>query len=213
MLLLRAVNLGSTNKVSMPVLRERMAEAGFTDVRTYVQSGNIVAASKHRSEATVARDLHDLIQERFGVDTPVIVRMETLRRAAIYASRDRHVAERLVALVIGRIASVSRPGYPDAMAFFDAAYVIEVLKELQDFAPGSKVFWARDRAIVAIIRSYDARALMEQSAALRPKDGAIQLALALLLPPDEAEPHLRRARVIANGDEVLANNLARLRLQ
>lgn len=73
-LLLRAVNLGSTNKVSMPVLRERMAEAGFTDVRTYVQSGNIVAASKHRSEAAVARELHDLIEEHFGVDTPVIVR-------------------------------------------------------------------------------------------------------------------------------------------
>jgi uncharacterized protein (DUF1697 family) len=73
-LLLRAVNLGSVNKVSMPVLRERMAEAGFTDVRTYVQSGNIVADSKHRSESAVARVVHDLIEERFGVDTPVIVR-------------------------------------------------------------------------------------------------------------------------------------------
>jgi uncharacterized protein (DUF1697 family) len=73
-LLLRAVNLGSTNKVSMPILRERMAEAGFADVRTYVQSGNIVASSKHRSEAAVAKDLHDLIEEHFGVDTPVIVR-------------------------------------------------------------------------------------------------------------------------------------------
>ena len=73
-LLLRAVNLGSTNKVSMPVLRERMAEAGFTDVRTYVQSGNIVATSKHRSEAAVSKALRALIKEHFGVDTPVVVR-------------------------------------------------------------------------------------------------------------------------------------------
>ena len=82
-LLLRAVNLGSTNKVSMPVLRERMAEAGFSDVRTYVQSGNIIASSGHRSEASVARDLHALIEEHFGVDSPVIVRTPAQMAAVV----------------------------------------------------------------------------------------------------------------------------------
>src|SRR5437762_2630304 len=105
-------------------------------------------------------EFHRVVTDTEGLlasPMPTIVRMETLRRATVYASRDRRVAEQLVAFVTGRIASVQRPGYPDAMALFDAGYVLEVLKELEQFAPGSKV-WARDRAIVGITRPYDSRA-------------------------------------------------------
>jgi len=147
-------------------------------------------------------------------EMPTIVRMETLRRAAVYASRDRRIAEQLVAFVAGRIASAPRPGsYPDAMALFDAGYVTEVLKELEEFVSGSKVVWGRDPAIVGITRPFDSRAMIERSAALRPNDGAIQLALALVLPSGEADAHLRKAREAASNDALLANNLARLRLQ
>lgn len=72
--LLRAVNLGSHNKVSMPALREHLAEAGFEDVRTYVQSGNLVTTSGHRTERGVARAVAKVVAERHGVDVPVIVR-------------------------------------------------------------------------------------------------------------------------------------------
>ena len=161
-------------------------------------------------------DVHRVVADTQALliaETPTIVRMETLRRAAVYASRDRRVAEQLVAFVTGRIASVPRPGYQDALAIFDAGYVIEVLKELEEFAPGSKVFWRFDRAIVGLTRPYDSRALLEQSATMRPHDGAMQLAAALVLPATEAEPYLSRARASAVGDALLANNLARLRLQ
>jgi uncharacterized protein (DUF1697 family) len=72
--LLRAVNLGSHNKVSMPALREHLADAGFEDVRTYVQSGNLVTTSAHRTEQGVARAVAKVVAERHGVDVPVIVR-------------------------------------------------------------------------------------------------------------------------------------------
>lgn len=72
--LLRAVNLGARNKVPMPALRTALTEAGFTDVRTYVNSGNVVLGSTLRSAAKVGTAVHDLIADRFGVDTPVIVR-------------------------------------------------------------------------------------------------------------------------------------------
>lgn len=72
--LLRAVNLGRVNKVSMPVLREALTEAGFTDVRTYVQSGNIVLGSPLRSAAKVGAEVGRVVHERFGVDTPVVMR-------------------------------------------------------------------------------------------------------------------------------------------
>ncbi|MGH9294899.1 MAG: DUF1697 domain-containing protein [Acidimicrobiales bacterium] len=52
--LLRAVNLGSHNKVPMPALRKAMEAAGFADVRTYVQSGNVVATSARLTRDEVA---------------------------------------------------------------------------------------------------------------------------------------------------------------
>lgn len=72
--LLRAVNLGGRNKVPMPALRESLARAGFADLRTYVQSGNVVATSRHRSPAAVATVVADVLHRDFGVDQPVVVR-------------------------------------------------------------------------------------------------------------------------------------------
>ncbi len=72
--LLRAVNLGSRNKVSMPKLRDALAADGFTAVKTYVNSGNVVLDSTLRSPAKVAQAVHDVILDHFGVDTPVMMR-------------------------------------------------------------------------------------------------------------------------------------------
>jgi uncharacterized protein (DUF1697 family) len=81
--LLRAVNLGKVNKVSMPVLREALTEAGFIDVRTYVQSGNILLDSPLRSPAKVGAEVGRIVHERFGVDTPVVTRTAAQLRAVL----------------------------------------------------------------------------------------------------------------------------------
>jgi uncharacterized protein (DUF1697 family) len=74
--LLRGINLGSRNRISMPELREALADAGFDDPRTYLQSGNAVVMSTAKPE-TVARKCKKLISERFGLDVPVLVRSRT----------------------------------------------------------------------------------------------------------------------------------------
>jgi uncharacterized protein (DUF1697 family) len=71
--LLRGINLGSRNRVPMPKLRECLTEAGFKDVRTYLQSGNIVLANAG-SPTTLARKCKRQIADRFGLDIEVIVR-------------------------------------------------------------------------------------------------------------------------------------------
>jgi uncharacterized protein (DUF1697 family) len=71
--LLRGINLGSRNRVSMPELRELLAEHGHKDVATLVQSGNIVLTSR-LSPRRLERDLQKQIADGLGVDTPVIVR-------------------------------------------------------------------------------------------------------------------------------------------
>ena len=57
----------------MPALREALREAGFEDVQTYLQSGNVVLGSRAGPEA-VARKCEGVIEERFGVEISVIVR-------------------------------------------------------------------------------------------------------------------------------------------
>jgi len=71
--LLRGVNLGSTNRVPMPKLRAALEEAGFEDVATYVQSGNVVLSSGD-SAPQVARKCERVIKQEFGLEIPVVVR-------------------------------------------------------------------------------------------------------------------------------------------
>jgi uncharacterized protein (DUF1697 family) len=71
--LLRGINLGARNRISMPDLREALENAGYEDVRTYLQSGNVVLASK-KSAKTVARECEDVIADRFGLEIDVVVR-------------------------------------------------------------------------------------------------------------------------------------------
>jgi uncharacterized protein (DUF1697 family) len=72
-LLLRGINLGPHKRVSMPDLRALLSEAGFADVRTYVQSGNVVLTSK-APPAKVGAEAERLIADRFGFEVDVIVR-------------------------------------------------------------------------------------------------------------------------------------------
>jgi uncharacterized protein (DUF1697 family) len=71
--LLRGVNLGARNRIAMPELRELLASAGFDDVRTYLQSGNVVLSSDAAAEH-VAHTCRQQIADRFGLDIEVVVR-------------------------------------------------------------------------------------------------------------------------------------------
>lgn len=57
----------------MPKLRAVLEEAGFEDVRTYLQSGNIVLSSRE-SASKVARACERLIAKELGLEIPVVAR-------------------------------------------------------------------------------------------------------------------------------------------
>ena len=57
--------------------------------------------------------------------TPVIVRMETLRRATIYANKDPRIAKELLAKLQSRALDAERQGHADALASFDLGYLAE----------------------------------------------------------------------------------------
>jgi len=57
----------------MPALREALEESGYDDVRTYVQSGNVVLSST-ASAKQASRDIERLIADRFGLEIAVVAR-------------------------------------------------------------------------------------------------------------------------------------------
>ncbi len=71
--LLRGINLGPSNRIAMPALRDLLTAAGFDDVRTYLQSGNVVLSSDAAPEQ-LARDCERLINESFGLAIEVLAR-------------------------------------------------------------------------------------------------------------------------------------------
>jgi uncharacterized protein (DUF1697 family) len=70
---LRGINLGPTNKISMPELRELATELGYTGVTSYINSGNLIFSSPKRA-ATLEREISAAISKRFGTRTDVAVR-------------------------------------------------------------------------------------------------------------------------------------------
>jgi uncharacterized protein (DUF1697 family) len=71
--LLRGINLGSRNRVSMPELRGLLEDAGYADVRTYLQSGNAVVSTR-KSADRVARDVEQLLEDHVGLEIAVVTR-------------------------------------------------------------------------------------------------------------------------------------------
>jgi uncharacterized protein (DUF1697 family) len=71
--LLRGINVGGNKPIEMGRLRGVLAGLGYTDVRTYLQSGNAVFSSPATPDA-VAADVEDAIASEFGVECRVIVR-------------------------------------------------------------------------------------------------------------------------------------------
>jgi uncharacterized protein (DUF1697 family) len=71
--LLRGINLGSRNRVAMPDLRKALEAAGYEDVATLVQSGNIVLTSSKRPK-TLEREISKLVLDELGVEAATVVR-------------------------------------------------------------------------------------------------------------------------------------------
>lgn len=69
--LLRGVNISGKNKVPMAELKLGFESLGFTDVRTWLNSGNVVFSSEETEPAALTGQIEGMIQRRFGLEIPV----------------------------------------------------------------------------------------------------------------------------------------------
>jgi uncharacterized protein (DUF1697 family) len=111
--LLRGINVGGHKKVEMAKLRALMEELGYRDVRTYVQSGNVVFSGRRRSP----QHLESALADAFGFEVPVVLRTRDELAAIIRAHPLRKLANdpaKLVVVFCDAKAAVSLD--PDAFA-------------------------------------------------------------------------------------------------
>ena len=71
--LLRGINISGKNKISMPELKKGFAELDFTEVTTYLNSGNVVFSSAIEDKNTLTNRIALMIKDRFHLDIPVCV--------------------------------------------------------------------------------------------------------------------------------------------
>ena len=146
-------------------------------------------------------------------DTPVIVRMETLRRAALYASTDTQAATELFTRFQARAASAKSGG----LETFDAGYLIETFRQISAMHG-----WKRDdgtqiqfAALQSLVGKADGEAMIQQTLAARNGEPAIEFAAALIAASHkdrraDYQKHAEKARAGAAQDALLAKNLGHI---
>ena len=91
--LLRAINLGQHNKVGMDKLRELLAKLGFSEVRSLLQTGNLVFGSNVRTGTQLERSLEEAAKQRLGLDTDFFVRTAKEWKAIVAGNPFRDAAK------------------------------------------------------------------------------------------------------------------------
>ena len=71
--ILRGINVSGHRIIKMDVLREMFEQLKFKNVKSYIQSGNIIFKFKNTEPNKLSAKISDSINETFGFDVPVIV--------------------------------------------------------------------------------------------------------------------------------------------
>ena len=71
--LLRGINISGKNKIAMPDLKNCFEDHGFYDVRTYLNSGNVLFSSDTEDDCHCSNKLKKIINHTFGFEIPVFV--------------------------------------------------------------------------------------------------------------------------------------------
>ena len=134
--------------------------------------------------------------------TPVIVRMETLRRASAYSVDDAGLAKRLLTALEAR--ATKAPQTPAAgLASFDYGYLVETYRQLGQ----------RGVDVKASIEAIDGYAYVKSAMAQMPNDAGLQFAAALITEGSASRAqhaaHVQKAREMSRSDALVARNVAR----
>lgn len=72
--ILRGINVSGSKKLPMAELRTLLTKLNFTDVQTYIQSGNAVFTSQEKDQEKLGSQISEAIKKQYDYDVPVLVK-------------------------------------------------------------------------------------------------------------------------------------------
>ena len=75
--MLRGINVGGHKKIKMAELRRLYESLGFTHVKTYIQSGNVIFSCTDSDRSELVNKIETHIQQTLGFSVPVILRTKS----------------------------------------------------------------------------------------------------------------------------------------
>ena len=138
--LLRGVNISGKNKVPMAELKLGFESLGFPDVRTWLNSGNVVFSSEETEPAALTGQIEGMIQRRFGLEIPVFVLpqeelADTLRHAPDWwGTENQEIYDNLIFIL---------PPVTFQEVYHEIGAPKEGLEQIQEYR--SAVFWSFSR--------------------------------------------------------------------
>ncbi len=70
---LRGINVSGKNKISMAKLKQGFEELGFQEVKTYLNSGNVIFSSDGEDTGSFTNQIETMIKNLFNLDIPVFI--------------------------------------------------------------------------------------------------------------------------------------------
>lgn len=141
-------------------------------------------------------------------DAPILARMENMRRATIYAARNRAAAGELMSAVMKRAQAAA--GSNDPLAWFDAGYLVESYRQASHIykwdmlTKVERTKWTlRDEP-----NGVDGYALVQKAITMAGSSAEMEFAASLMKDGPAAAEHRRRAVAGAKAGSLLAKNLA-----
>ena len=93
--LLRGINVGGKNLISMADLAACFRDAGYQDVRTYIQSGNVVFTADPATGAELEDTVERMLEKRFEIPILVVIRSRDELAATIAGAPANHGSDEL----------------------------------------------------------------------------------------------------------------------
>jgi len=156
-------------------------------------------------------DVHKLTADTLALlspDAPVLARMETMRRATIYAAQDKQVAEQLLTALVERTKA---DGGSSPLAWFDAGYLIESYRQASHIYKWDMLSSAQRAkwALRSEPKGADGYSFVTKAIGMSGNNPEMEFAASLMKEGPEGAAHRRRAQASAHPGTLLAKNLGR----
>ena len=172
------------------------------------EGGTLLSWGKGQGWNTPDRsyDIRKLVADTEAVlsaDSPILTRMENMRRATIYAMRDPQIANDLLKAVTARALRTTT----DSRAWFDAGYLIESYKQAVHIRDNGKPELRAWAAVDETIR-IDGYNWVKKAMAMTAPSAEMEFAASLMTQGSIASTHRAKAAAAAPKGSLVARNIA-----